>query len=106
MNLAERKARWAQMVSQAAGFARMENTVDALARARLYFHEAREALDQAGTEPERHALRVELRRAEQQVAEYERLHAEWQEKTRQRADLYQANEKERYEKPLPLPGEG
>jgi len=101
MNLAEKKARWAQMLVQATGFAAVDNTVDALARARLCAREVREALEAVKGGTERSELTGELRRAEQEVARHEKLHADWIERTRERGDTYQAHELERYEGPLP-----
>lgn len=89
------------MLVQAAHLAELDNTGDALARARLCLREIDEAIEAIG-DPD--ALASERARAARRVAVYEKLHAEWQARTQTRADLYVEQEQRKYSAPLPKKG--
>jgi hypothetical protein len=101
MDLEEKRADWSRMLVQAAHFADLDNTVDALERARLCLREIDAAIEALGNGE---ALAVDRARATRRVDVYTGLHAEWQERTQQRADTFVSNEQAKYDAPLPKKG--
>jgi hypothetical protein len=101
MDLAEKRAEWSRMLVQAAHFADLDNTIDALARARLCLKQIDEAIEALGDDE---LLSADRARAARRVRVYEKLHADWQSQTQARADAYVENEQRKYGAPLPKKG--
>lgn len=104
MDLPEKKARWTRMLAQAEHFAELDNTIDALARARLCAKEIEAELREVVDPEVRTALERERLRADRRVEWYEKLHADWQARVHARHDRYIAQQQTIYEAPLPKKG--
>lgn len=101
MDLVAKRKSWSRMLVQAAHFADLDNTVDALGRARLCLKEIDATALALG---EQESLSADRARAARRVEAYEAMHAKWQERTQARADLFEQNEQDRYDAPLAKPG--
>ncbi len=101
MDLVEKRKSWSRMLVQAAHFADLDNTIDALGRARLCLKDIDATIAALG---EDETLAADRARARGRLEAYETLHAEWQTRTQARADEFEQHEEERYDAPLAKPG--
>ena len=101
MDLVEKRKSWSRMLVQAAHFADLDKTLEALERARICLKEIDATILALG---EAETLGPERTRAVGRVDAYQKLHAKWLTSTQTRADLFEAHEQERYDAPLAKPG--
>jgi len=104
MDLSEKRERWSRMLAQAAHLAELDNTSDAVDRARACQAEVLAELELAADAEARPPLQQMLARVERRLAQAEQAHADWKRRVEERHDLHLAREQEVYD--LPLPGSG
>jgi hypothetical protein len=88
-----------RMLNQAQKFAK-DAPLEAVSRARLALRTAQAGLSKTSGE-ETAQLRTLIELAEERIERYELTLASWSSEVRARADLYNQNERERLQKPLP-----
>lgn len=92
------------MLVQAEHFAALENTIDALARARLCLKEIDAELREVVDPDLRTSLEREQHRASRRVEAYTKLHEDWQARVSERHERYVAGQQTKYDAPLPKKG--
>ncbi len=103
MNLEEKRAHFRQMLAQAGDFADLDNTAEAVSRAKLVVREIEAELGRADAN-DRAVLEREKVHAAQVLAGLDRAHADWRARVTERAARYTENQQTVYEKPLPKRG--
>jgi len=88
-----------RMLNQAQKFV-TEAPLEAVSRARLALRTAQAGLARAGAD-EASQLRTLIELAEERIVRYELMLASWSSEVRAREELYNQNERERLQKPLP-----
>ena len=106
MDLSVLRQRWSRMLAQASHFAKLDNTTDAVARARLCEEEIDREIEGAPDSRTRAALAGIRDWAAQQSRHIAELHRQWQVQVEARSKRFRRDEREAYRSSLPKDGTG